>query len=143
MNAQPAAYGKVDTAQWARGKQVSVSRGRAHWALLACALWLLGFDIVPLAHLVFHDALEEHHHGHHHEQAHPRDHEEKDRSPAEHGEGSVAHRDLAANAPAPGVPEVLEALLAWAAPPLSFQDERPTDRQPRTIRARAPPTVAA
>ena len=71
------------------------------------------------------------------------DHEEKDRSPAEHGEGSVAHRDLAANAPAPGVPEVLEALLAWAAPPLSFPDERPTDRQPRTIRARAPPTVAA
>ena len=118
---------------------MSVSRGRAHWALLACALWLLGFDIVPLAHLVLHDALEEHHHEH----AHPRDHEEKDRSPAEHGEGSVAHRDLAANAPAPGVPEVLEALLAWAAPPLSFPDERPTDQQPRTIRARAPPTVAA
>ena len=118
---------------------MSVSRGRAHWALLACALWLLGFDIVPLAHLVLHDALEEHHHEH----AHPRDHEEKDRSPAEHGEGSVAHRDLAANAPAPGVPEVLEALLAWAAPSLSFPDERPTDQQPRTIRARAPPTVAA
>jgi len=107
--------------------------------VLACALWLLGFDVAPLAHQVFHEALEEHHHGH----AHPHDHEEKDRSPAEHGEGSIAHRDLAATPPAPGVPEVLEALLAWSAAPLSLHDERPTDRQPRTTRARAPPTVAA
>ncbi|MBT8451349.1 MAG: hypothetical protein KJO40_05205 [Deltaproteobacteria bacterium] len=120
-----------------------MSRGRAHWGVLACALWLLGFDVIPLVHLVFHDALEKHHHGHPQEHAHPNDHEEKDRSPAEHGEGSVAHRDLAANAPSPGVPEVLEALLAWSPPALPSRDERPTDRQPRTIRARAPPRVAA
>ncbi|MBT8469236.1 MAG: hypothetical protein KJN97_10855 [Deltaproteobacteria bacterium] len=122
---------------------MSGSRGRARWAVLACALWLLGFDVVPLAHLVLHDALEDHHHGHPHEHANPHDHDEKDRSPAEHGEGSVAHRDLAANAPPPGVPEVLEALLAWSPPVLHSRDERPTVRQPGTIRARAPPTVAA
>lgn len=111
--------------------------------MLACALWLLGFDVVPLTHLVFHDALGAHHHGHPDEHAHPHDHEEENRSQSEHGEGSIAHRDLAANVPLPAIPEVLEALLAWAAPPLSLHDERPTDRQPNTIRARAPPTVAA
>ena len=116
---------------------------RAWWAALACALWLLGFDVVPLAHMVFHGALEEHHHGHADDHAHPHDHDEENPSPSEHGEGSVAHRDLAANVPAPGVPDVLEALLSWAAPPIPSHDERPTDRQPQTTRARAPPSAAA
>ena len=120
---------------------MSVRRG--HWAALACLMWLLGFDVVPLAHMVFHEALEEHHHGHHHEQADQYEHEEEAPSPSEHGDSSVAHRDLAANVPAPTVPEVLEALLAWTPPSNPSHDERPTDRQPRTTRARAPPNVAA
>lgn len=120
-----------------------MSARRGHWAALAGLLWLFGFDVVPLAHVLFHEALEEHHHGHHRQQAHQNEHEENGPSPSEHGEGSVAHHDLAANASALGVPEVLEALLAWTAPPIPSHDERPADRQPRTTRARAPPNVAA
>ena len=120
-----------------------MSARTGHRAALAGLLWLLGFDVVPLAHMVFHEALEEHDHGGHHERAQSHDHEEDAPSPSEHGDGSVAHHDLAANATALGVPEVLEALLAWTAPPIPSHDERPADRQPRTTRARAPPNVAA
>jgi hypothetical protein len=115
---------------------------RGHWAAAAGLLWMLGFDAVPLAHMVFHEALGEHHHGHH-EPAHPHEHEGDAPAPSEHGEGSVAHRDLAANVPAPSVPEVLEALLASSEPSIPLHDERPTNRQPQTTRARAPPDVAA
>ena len=101
-----------------------MSTRRAHWAMLAGLLWLFGFDVVPLAHVVFHEALEEHHHGHHHEQAHSHEHEEEAPSQSEHGEGSVAHRDLAATVPLPGIPEVLGALLSWDAPTLPTHDER-------------------
>jgi hypothetical protein len=114
---------------------------KAHWAALACTLWLLGFDVVPLAHLVFHEALEDHHHGHDHH--HPLDDDSKAPSPLEHGEGSVAHRDLAANVPLPQVPRILEALLTCDAPKIVSHDERPTERRPRTTRARAPPRVTA
>ena len=109
--------------------------------MVAGVLWLLGFDVVPLAHMVLHEALEKHHHHHgdHHEVAHQHGHDEEAPSPAEHGEGSVAHRDLAANVPLPAIPEVLEALLAWHAPPAASHDERPSNRQPRTNRARGPP----
>lgn len=116
---------------------------KANLAALTCALWLLGFDVVPLAHMVFHEALEEHEHGYHIDRA--RHHHEGDEqpSPAEHGQGSIAHRDLAANVPLPGVPEVLEALLAGNVARLVPHDEGPADRQPRTARARAPPNAAA
>lgn len=114
---------------------------RSHWAALACALWVLGFDVVPLGHIVFHEALEDHHHGHDHHHAHQDDGDQP--LPAEHGEGSVAHRDLAANVPLPQVPEILEALLTWDAPEIASHDEQPAERRPRTTRARAPPTVTA
>lgn len=116
---------------------------KAHWAAVACALWLLGFDVVPLAHMVFHEALEQHEHGHHIDRAHHHHEGDEQPSPAEHGQGSVAHHDLAANVPLPAVPEVLEALFAWDVARLVPHDERPADRQPRTIRARAPPRSAA
>lgn len=118
---------------------------KRRWAVIAGVFWLLGFDIAPLAHMVLHGALERHHHGHQREHAHAHEHEQEKNAPppAEHGEGSVAHRDLAANAPAPAVPEVLEALLGWTAPPIPSCDGRPSDRHPRTTRARAPPNVAA
>lgn len=114
---------------------------KAHWAALACTLWLFGFDVVPLAHIVFHEALEEHDHGH--ADHHVHDDDRDGPSPTEHGDGSVAHRDLAANVPLPQVPEILEALLAWDAPASASHDERPTERRPRTTRARAPPNVTA
>jgi len=110
---------------------------RPHWALLACGLWLLGFDVVPLAHLVFHDSLDHHDHGHHHAGDH--DHEGQDETPAEHGDGSVAHRDLAAQIPSPSIPAVQEALLAATPTLIRAHDERPTDRQPQTTKARGPP----
>lgn len=123
---------------------------RATFAGLACALWMLGFDVAPMAHMLFHDALDEHHHhGHHH--APTQDHQADGRgdapdgapTPAEHGEGSVAHRDLAAEVPLPAVPRVLEALLTSAPPEVAAHEERPGDRTPQTTRARAPPTKRA
>jgi hypothetical protein len=115
---------------------------KATYALLAGALWMLGFDVVPLAHMVFHDALEEHHHGHHHHSSghHADDEPSESPTPAEHGDGSVAHRDLAANVPVPGVPPVLEALLAPPCEVVPTHEEAPADRTPRSLRARAPPT---
>jgi len=105
--------------------------------LLACGLWLLGFDVVPLAHIVFHESLEHHEHGHPHAQNH--DHEGQDETPADHGDGSVAHRDLAAQVPSASIPVVREALLAWGLLPIRVHDQPPADRQPRTTKARGPP----
>jgi hypothetical protein len=116
---------------------------KATLAVLAGTLWMLGFDVVPLGHMLFHDSLDEHHHGHHHESARDphADHEHDEApTPLEHGEGSVAHKDLAAQTPLPAVPEVLEALLAQPVPSSVVRNERPTDRSPQTTRARAPPT---
>lgn len=122
-------------------QKCNLARRKASLAALACAFWLLGFDVVPLAHMLLHDALEEHHHGHEHGHTHADD--ARNPPPAEHGEGSVAHRDLAANVPLPTVPAVLEALLARFGPPSFRYDELASDPQPRTSRARAPPGVAA
>lgn len=71
-----------------------------------CVLWVLGVNVVPALHLAFHHLLEPHHHGaaHHHEpgpsgesetpapdaQDVPAPHDSK------HGEGSLAHGDVAA-----------------------------------------------
>ena len=116
-------------------------RRRTTFAIIACALWALGFDVVPLAHMVFHESLEEHHHGHHHEPAaDPHDEHDEAPTPLEHGEGSVAHKDLAAQTPLPAVPTVLEALLASDASSAPVREERAAERSPRTTRARGPPT---
>ena len=119
------------------------SMGRkAAFAGLACALWMVGFDVAPLAHMLLHETLDAHHHGHHHAATghhHEPDEEDAPRDP-QHGEGSVAHKDLAAQTPAPAVPEVLEALLTHAPTELWVPSDRPEDRRPHTTRARAPPT---
>jgi len=119
----------------------ATTRAQATLALLTSAFWLLGFDVVPLAHMLLHDALEEHHHSHEH--AHAQADDAEDPPPAEHGEGSVAHRDLAANVPLPTVPPVHEALLARFGVSSFCYDELIANRQPRTSRARAPPGVTA
>lgn len=121
-----------------------MSARRASLATLAGALWLLAFDVMPMAHVVFHEALAEHEHGHRHAQ-HSHEHspdEEERQAPSEHGEGSVAHRDLAAQAPPVSIPRVLEALLAPENHTPTSYDEAAADGRPRTTRARAPPTVA-
>jgi hypothetical protein len=119
----------------------TTSRTQVRLAVLAGAFWLLGFDVFPLAHMLLHDVLEQHHHGHEHGHAHADDAEEP--PPAEHGEGSVAHRDLAANVPLPTVPAVREALLTRFGVSSFPYAELAADRQPRTSRARAPPSVTA
>lgn len=143
---------------------------KGYGAAVAALLWLLGFDVAPMAHMVLHEALGEHEHGHrhHHDQDHGHEHRienaneneianeigngneianenenENENGHENHGEGSVAHRDLAAQVPVPSVPVVLEALLTADVSPLPSHDERPADRRPRTSRARAPPSLAA
>ena len=119
---------------------------RAHLAALAGALWLLAFDVVPMAHVVFHDALGAHDHTHeHHSHAHEPslDDEENKPSPSEHGEGSAAHRDLAAQVPPASIPRVLEALLTPGSRSLPPYAEEAADGRPRTTRARAPPSRIA
>lgn len=129
---------------------------------MACAFWVLGFDVVPLAHMAFHDALDDHHHGVPSQQAHAHDHDHHsadehapfgeprsshpagdESTPPEHGDGSVAHRDLAAHVAFPAIPTVQEALLAWSTARVDLQDKRPTSRRPQRTRARAPPCVTA
>lgn len=118
---------------------------RKELTALACGLWLFGFDVVPLAHMLFHEALEAHHHGHHHghhqdERPEPAD---GSSSPSEHGEGSVAHRDLAANVPLPAIPPVREPQELLSFPPESDHDDEPAVRRPGTSWARGPPAEAA
>lgn len=97
--------------------------------------------------MVFHESLDHHEHGgHHHSHAghdHQSEDENGDESPAEHGDGSVAHRNLAAQIPLPSVPVLQEALLVWSALPTRAHQDRPVDRQPRTINARGPPAQTA
>jgi len=112
-------------------------RRRSRWAVFACGLWLLGFDVAPLAHVLFHESLGHHHHDAHH--SHHHDDDGNDETPSEHGHGSLAHRDLAAQVPTPGVPFVQEALLAWSSLPTRSYEERPVDRRPRATKARGPP----
>lgn len=41
----------------------SQSPARARWALLALSLWLIGVDVTPCLHLMFHEVLAAHEHG--------------------------------------------------------------------------------
>jgi hypothetical protein len=117
---------------------------KGYGAAVAALLWLFGFDVAPMAHMVLHEALGEHEHGHRHDQDHGHEHgQQNENGNGNHGEGSIAHRDLAAQVPLPSVPEVLEALLSSEVPSPPSHDEPPADRRPRTSRARAPPSFAA
>lgn len=116
---------------------------RSTIAALTALFWLFGFDVLPLGHMVFHDLLDDHHHHHGHTHHHADDDGDDTPSPVEHGEGSVAHRDLAAHVPPPTLPAVLEALVCED-PLYDFREtETPTCRQPRTTHARAPPSLTA
>jgi hypothetical protein len=118
-------------------------------------LWLGGFELLPVVHLAFHGAFGVHHHGVSHDhpdaQDHSHDHgnadhaaaaehpNERDEAPLEHGKGSLAHRDLAAEVPLPAIPVVPEALLGRAATLERIPESLPLEPRPDTKRARAPP----
>ena len=119
-------------------------------------LWIAGFDVLPLAHIAFHEAFGEHQHGAH--QAHdrasglsdhaPHDHgdrhaetddPESDLPDPDHGRGSLAHRDLAAQAAQACIPPVREARVAYLAPRVSALEDDPSRVRCTASRARAPP----
>lgn len=119
-------------------------------------LWIAGFDVLPLAHIVFHEAFGEHRHGA--RQAHDRasghsDHAhhdhgdrhvetadpESDLPDRDHGRGSLAHRDLAAQATQACLPPVPEARVAYLAPRVSALEDDPSRVRRTATRARAPP----
>lgn len=89
-----------------------------------------------MLHLTFHGLLGEHHHGvasyHAHGdrpdgEAHETDDASwGDEAPSEHGEGSLAHRDLAAHGSPLALLPVREPLFAW-----SEAEPRPSDDEAR------------
>lgn len=123
------------------------------WApVVAGLLWLGGFELAPTLHMGFHEAFGEHHHGvsdhdphhhgaetHHHHDHGSLEHEQPEDAPSEHGNNSLAHRDLAAEPSPVAVPPVPEALLA--AEQASLPMLRSLRVQPRieSKRARGPP----
>ena len=133
------------------------SKKQVHSALVlaACGLWLLGFELLPTAHLALHEHLHEHQHGVAHEQtphdgagdlphqAHEHERPGEPQDPSEHGDGSLAHRDLAAHGSAASLPPVRQALLTWTETwPRDF-DEDPSRVSLRARRARSPPAILA
>jgi hypothetical protein len=128
-----------------RGEHAPRSTGREIPALIACAVWLLGFEAAPVLHVAQHADLAPHAHGsapaHAHGHAHeggPHRHDAAPEPEPEHGEGSLLHRGLAAHTAPPAVPEVdppwsvtvLPRVEAPAAPPAP---------DPTPPRARGPP----
>lgn len=115
--------------------------GREIPALLACLVWAGGFEIAPLLHALDHGEQAPHTHGWHPHDADDHHHDEPMGEGApdpEHGEGSLAHRDLAAHTAPPALPP-LRAL--WLGD-VDTRQERPTrlDAPARERpRARAPP----
>jgi hypothetical protein len=88
-------------------------------ALFACAIWLLSYEAVPFAHAIEHARGVEHDHGDGHH-----------RHDDDHGDGSLAHRGIAAMAPPPAIPPIdpplvaivrFETLAQHAVPGVSFE----------------------
>jgi hypothetical protein len=142
--------------------------------MLACLLWISGFEAMPMVHLAFHDAFGDHHHGvqhehhaqdHHHREEHAHEHHHHHRehgahrsdhghtpdrahahhghqngeTPAKHGAGSLAHRNLAAEHSLPSIPVVREALLARDDVFERTTESLRLDGQRLVQRARGPP----
>lgn len=114
-------------------RRIECGTGKELPALIACVIWAGGFELAPALHAAEHASLAPHSHG---------DHEHSDHAPPpEHGDGSLAHRELAASsAPpllAPIDPPCLGAIV-WALP--RSIAPAPVDRIPSC--ARGPPLLA-
>lgn len=102
-------------------------------ALIACVIWAGGFELAPALHAFQHAELAPHSHG-----GETHTHHGDDDAPERHGEGSLAHRGLAALTPPPALPPFdrprLEVVRWECAPPTARGSARAS--RPR---ARAPP----
>ncbi len=107
-------------------------------ALLACLIWAGGFELVPAIHLIQHAELAPHHHGEHSHGGEPHTHEHEHEAPDEHGDGSLAHRGLAALSPPPALPPIERPFLGIARFDRAAPEQAPW-REPSRPRARAPP----
>lgn len=124
--------------------------GRRLEAALALLVWALGGELMPLAHVALHAALPGHDHGarvHDHGEG-PHRHEgpgaaAAERDPASpedaHGDGSFAHRDLAAAPSALALPAIAPARLG--APLSRREPARPAERSALRASARGPPVA--
>jgi hypothetical protein len=137
---------------------------RQGFALCLAAVWLVGFELIPAAHLGAHGQLGPHDHGvpgaraadHCHGEAchaHGPDARsdaapDPDHGPAltgsgsrPHGAGSLEHRDTAAQPVPPAVPPVLEARAILAPAPAPWRSRAP-EGHGAPARARGPPVFA-
>ncbi len=125
-------------------------------ALVLVALWIVGFEVFPVLHNVFHDAFGHHHHaGDAHEHDHGHGAEDKHghwapevpadpprdgagRSRDDHGAHALAHRSLAAAPTPPPWPPVAEAAVTRHAHAAALTQLVST-RTPQREHARGPP----
>ncbi|MCG8421627.1 MAG: hypothetical protein MJE77_27215 [Proteobacteria bacterium] len=103
------------------------------FALLACALWVLGFEVAPNLHIGFHDLFADHHHGDSHT-------EDRDGNSPDHGDGSIEHRGVAI-LEAPPPPVIPQAVAVERLIHHEAVADAPYERRPVTIRGRGPPVV--
>lgn len=98
------------------------TRARALPALLFSIVWVLGYEVTPLAHQSMHAWLPQHEHCHagfcHEDSEPPRD------SPATHGSGSLEHRGVAAlpHSIVVLVPELVAVGVVVDPPPLTSHE---------------------
>lgn len=130
-------------------------RAREIPALLFALLWVLGFEVVPAAHLALHASLGAHTHGSTHCHAgfcHADDEADGDAGhdaraqksapsdPRSHGQGSLEHRGVAALTPDLAV-VVPELLLVGELPPPDAPVVRASSFEAPRPPARAPPAA--
>lgn len=114
----------------------------------------MGFEVLPLTHVAFHDAFgahrhgahdgnargrEDRHHEAHHHEAHHHDGDDPPDRQGEHGQGSLAHHDLAAPPAQITLPAIPEARVAGPQLRLVVFEDDPSRMRSTLTRARAPP----
>lgn len=114
--------------------------GREIPALIALAVWAGGFEVAPFLHAIEHGELGAHEHGaaaHCHDGA-CHEHGDEEAPDPEHGEGSLAHRGLAAHTAPPALPPIDPPPIATVNYVRAVEVAAPARLLERP-RARAPP----
>ncbi len=112
--------------------------GREIPALIALAVWCGGFEVAPFLHVVDHDRIGAHEHADHCHGGACHEHDGDGAPDPEHGDGSLAHRGLAASTAPPALPAIDAPWIGtvrWAREVELAQPARTASRP----RARAPP----